>query len=106
MYYIAVVGIEDAFPIPLLQWLDLQGNIKVMKRIADEMDVILQRWLDDHTNNKKINDDDDQDLIDIMLKELEKDDFQYGYSRETIIKATMLVCTSISYSLILGLDIF
>ncbi|KAM3232205.1 hypothetical protein P3L10_017564 [Capsicum annuum] len=42
MYYLALVGIEDAFPIPLLQWLDLQGNIKVMKRIADEMDVILQ----------------------------------------------------------------
>ncbi|MCD7453682.1 hypothetical protein HAX54_021837 [Datura stramonium] len=95
MYYLALVGIEDAFPIPLLQRLDLQGNIKVMKRIADEMDVILQRWLDDHTKNRKvINSDDDQDLIDIMLTELDKDDFQYGYSRETIIKATMLTIVS------------
>ncbi|PHU15726.1 hypothetical protein BC332_16931 [Capsicum chinense] len=102
MYYLALVGIEDAFPIPLLQWLDLQGNIKVMKRIADEMDVILQRWLDDHTNKRKMNessgagnnDDDDEDLIDIMLTELDKDDFQYGYSRETIIKATMLTIVS------------
>ncbi|CAN4100701.1 unnamed protein product [Withania somnifera] len=101
MYYLALVGIEDAFPIPLLQWLDLQGNIKVMKRIADEMDVILQRWLDDHTNKRKMmndqsinGDDDDQDLIDIMLTELNEDDFQYGYSRETIIKATMLTIVS------------
>ncbi|XP_004241385.1 nicotine N-demethylase CYP82E4-like [Solanum lycopersicum] len=95
MYYIAIVGIEDAFPFPLLQWLDLQGNIKVMKRIADEMDVILQRWLDDHTNKRKNNEsNDDQDLIDIMLTELDKDDFQYGYSRETIIKATMLTIVS------------
>ena len=104
MYYIAIVGIEDAFPFPLLQWLDLQGNIKVMKRIADEMDVILQRWLDDHTNKRKNNEsNDDQDLTDIMLTELDKDDFQYGYSRETIIKATMLVSVQLSYISILVL---
>ncbi|KAK6787921.1 hypothetical protein RDI58_016446 [Solanum bulbocastanum] len=45
MYYIAIVGIEDAFPIPLLQWLDLQGNIKTIVSDATHTTAVHLIWI-------------------------------------------------------------
>ncbi|KAM3232206.1 hypothetical protein P3L10_017565 [Capsicum annuum] len=43
------------------------------------------------------NDDDDQDLIDITLRELDKDDFRYGYSRKPLSKLPETILKTIQF---------
>lgn len=77
--------LSDLFPIPT--WLDLNGNLKEMKRIGREIDVLIQSWIDEHKmseSSKK------QDFIDVMLSLIE-DSPDLGYTRDTIIKGTVSV---------------
>ena len=71
-----------------------------MKLVAKEMDSLIESWVKEHTGRLNSEASSSQDFIDIMLTKL-KDDSLFGYSRETIIKATVLVRSFISIYLFL-----
>ena len=91
--------------IPFLEWVDLQGHLSSMKQVAKEMDSVLESWVEEHTGRLNTEASSRQDFIDIMLTQL-KDASLFGYSRETIIKATVLVCFFISTCLFLHIYIY
>ena len=95
--------------IPFLEWVDLQGHLSSMKQVAKEMDSVLESWVEEHTGRLNTEASSRQDFIDIMLTKL-KDASLFGYSRETIIKATVMVCffyiyISISTYIYIGHDL-
>ncbi|RVW62150.1 Protopine 6-monooxygenase [Vitis vinifera] len=75
--------------IPFLEWVDLQGHLSSMKLVAKEMDSLIESWVKEHTGRLNSEASSSLDFIDIMLTKL-KDASLFGYSRETIIKATVL----------------
>lgn len=96
MYLAGEFILYDAIPFQIFKYVDFQGHIKTMKQIYKDLDDILQNWVNEHMEKKKVEGDNDneQDCIDAMLSVTKPDDFKaYGYSRETVIKATVLVCT-------------
>ncbi|KAJ8562943.1 hypothetical protein K7X08_031395 [Anisodus acutangulus] len=85
----------DAFPIPLFKWVDFQGHIKSMKRTFKDIDSIFQSWLDEHIKQRemlmKVNNGcgNERDFIDVMLSKMSNEHLHEGYSRDTVIKATV-----------------
>lgn len=78
--------------IPFLEWLDLRGHLSSMKLAAKEMDTIIESWVEEHEVSRDINEaSKSQDFVDVLLSKL-KDASFFGYSRQTIIKATIVVC--------------
>ncbi|KAF5450584.1 hypothetical protein F2P56_030919 [Juglans regia] len=77
--------------IPILKWIDLRGQVKSMKRVAKELDSLIGSWVEEHTARRLKTDEQSQepDFIDAMLSAIE--DSMFGHSRETIIKATVLI---------------
>ncbi|KAI3868465.1 hypothetical protein MKW92_046464, partial [Papaver armeniacum] len=77
--------------LPYLGWLDVDGQKKRMKKIAMEMDFFAQKWLEEH-RQKGINHDNENDFMAVLISVLGegKDDHIFGYSRDTVIKATCL----------------
>ncbi|KAJ7961601.1 putative Cytochrome P450 [Quillaja saponaria] len=62
-----------------------------MKRLAKEMDELCESWIQEHTKMKQKGDQtfDQNNFIDILLSVIEEKN-NYGYSRDTIIKASIL----------------
>jgi hypothetical protein len=65
-----------------------------MKRLSRELDSLMESWIQEHKlkrleSTENTNKMEDDDFIDVMLSLL--DDSMFGYSRETIIKATAMV---------------
>lgn len=90
MYESVQFVLSDVIPLPFLKWFDFQGRIKSMKKLSQEMDKIVTSWIDEHLMKRELAiKDDDQDFIDVMLSKIDEQ-FMYGYTRETIIKATIL----------------
>lgn len=79
---------SDLIPVP--KWVDFNGNLKAMKRIGREIDVLTQSWVEEHKISEA---SDKQDFIDIMLSLIEENP-ELGYTRDTIIKGTVSVCLS------------
>nr|ABD39485.1 CYP82E2v4 [Nicotiana tabacum] len=83
----------DAFPIPLFKWVDFQGHIKAMKRTFKDIDSVFQNWLEEHINKREKMEvgaeGNEQDFIDVVLSKLSKEYLDEGYSRDTVIKATV-----------------
>ncbi|RYQ80484.1 hypothetical protein Ahy_Scaffold1g106869 isoform A [Arachis hypogaea] len=82
-----VFVLSDA--IPSLGWLDFNGHEKAMKKTASEMDTLVKGWLDEH-KRKRASNKEEQDFMDVMLNTLQNAHI-FGYSADTIIKATCLV---------------
>ncbi|KAJ9567150.1 hypothetical protein OSB04_003116 [Centaurea solstitialis] len=90
--------------IPGLRWLDLGGYEKKMKKIAKELDVILEGWLEEHKMKMDYSiqqaDHESKDqvfmatLLSRVKEELNED--LYGFSAETIVKATCLAILAAS----------
>ncbi|PKI45482.1 hypothetical protein CRG98_034137 [Punica granatum] len=63
--------------LPYLRWLDLGSHEKAMKRMAEELDQVVQGWLDGHKARRKLNEEaggaksTEQDFMDVMLSILE-----------------------------------
>ncbi|KAJ8573380.1 hypothetical protein K7X08_009891 [Anisodus acutangulus] len=92
MFVSGQIVLYDAIPFKLFTYLDFQGHVKSMKKIFEDLDEILQGWLDDHMKKENKVDNDNQDFIEAMLMVTDRDDFKgYGYSQSTVIKATVLV---------------
>nr|GMD12257.1 cytochrome P450 CYP82D47-like [Ipomoea batatas] len=79
--------LSDMIPITLLRWVDIKGVIKSMKRIKAEMDVIIGSWIDEHCERASEN---ERDFIDVLLSLVTDDLLEYGHTKRTIIKATIV----------------
>ncbi|KAJ8647263.1 hypothetical protein MRB53_000286 [Persea americana] len=81
--------------LPFLNWIDFQGHKSAMKRVAKELDSIMEVYLKEH-RRKRLSGEagDQQDFMDMMLSIMEDSQFS-SYDPDTIIKSTSL-------SLILG----
>ncbi|OVA09736.1 Cytochrome P450 [Macleaya cordata] len=109
---IGVSAASDA--LPFLGWLDLDGQKRNMKKISKEMDLIAQKWLEEHRQKRSLSrrskedggdnighgggDRHENDFIDVLLSVFEDgasdhDHLFMNYSRDTVIKATALVRT-------------
>ncbi|KAL3850426.1 hypothetical protein ACJIZ3_012308 [Penstemon smallii] len=86
--------LSDVIPFPFLKMLDLQGYVKRMKRVAKELDAIIEKWIDEHVQRRGKGGegvrDQEQDFIDVMLSTLDDKFESYGVPRRTIIKATVV----------------
>ncbi|KAJ4974610.1 hypothetical protein NE237_007784 [Protea cynaroides] len=90
--YIGVSVASDVLP-SYLSWMDWDGKQRAMKRIAKEMDMLTETWLQEHRQKKlsgKADGDDQPDFIDVMLSILEEDSHLYGHDRDSIVKANAL----------------
>ena len=78
--------------IPFVGWMDLQGHLAAMKRVAKEMDSLVGSWVEEHETRLNSEGSSGQDFIDVMLSVVE--DFStFDHSRETVIKAAVAVCS-------------
>lgn len=92
MYISGQFVVSDSIPFPPLRWLDLQGHIKSMKRIAEELSEISGGWIREHVERRRIGGVGiERDFIDVMLSAIDDRFVRFGHTRETIIKATILV---------------
>ncbi|PRQ20942.1 putative cytochrome P450 [Rosa chinensis] len=93
---LAAFAVSDT--IPFLRWLDLFRVKREMKKMAKEVDVLLEGWLEEHkqkrkTNNSKSDSDDNEerDFMDVMISILDGDDnVTSTYDADTINKAVSL----------------
>ncbi|KAK3016555.1 hypothetical protein RJ639_005816 [Escallonia herrerae] len=80
--------------IPFLRWLDLGGYEKEMKKVAKEMDDVVQGWLEEHKMKRSLGDasSEQRDFMDAMLPALHgsSDEHLEGVHADPIIKATCL----------------
>ncbi|TMW91616.1 hypothetical protein EJD97_014106 [Solanum chilense] len=85
----------DAFPIPLFKWIDFQGHVKLMKKTFNDIDSIFQKWLNEHVKRRDTSlmefngSGNETDFIDVMLSKMSNEHLHEGYSRDTVIKATV-----------------
>ncbi|KAL5777892.1 hypothetical protein ACOSP7_010823 [Xanthoceras sorbifolium] len=95
--------VSDA--LPYLRWLDIGGDVKSMKKSANELDIIVQVWLEEHKRNRASGETkEDEDFMDVMLSILQDDAQLFsGRDADTVNKATCLVCLSLPTMLISSL---
>ncbi|KAF3435937.1 hypothetical protein FNV43_RR23029 [Rhamnella rubrinervis] len=96
LYLSGVFVWSDA--IPWLEWLDIHGHVRSMKRTFKEIDFVLSKWLEEHRERKRSENCSancvERDLMDVMLSTLaEEDVMSAGHTRDTVIKATALILT-------------
>ncbi|KAJ9697336.1 hypothetical protein PVL29_009233 [Vitis rotundifolia] len=75
--------------IPFVEWMDLQGHLGSMRRVAEQLDPFVEGWVEEHVTKLKSDPSSRQDFIDVMLSVL-KDNSMFGHTRETVIKATVM----------------
>ncbi|KAK7277224.1 hypothetical protein RIF29_18375 [Crotalaria pallida] len=97
-YLCGVFVVEDAIPWLSWLWFDLQGHVSFMKRTAKEMDMILDKWMDEHLRkraaaaaNENGGGSDENDFMDVLISTFEEDEVFCGHKREIVIKATALI---------------
>nr|GMD84853.1 cytochrome P450 CYP82D47-like [Ipomoea batatas] len=88
-HFLGVFVPADA--LPFLGWLDIGGHEKVMKKVAEEMDSLVEEWLQEHRRKKEaagdgFMDGGEEDFMDTMLSRIEGIDLN-GCSGDTVIKA-------------------
>ena len=66
--------------------------VPFLEELGRELDTLVGSWVEEHTMKRAKSEQIDKlDFIDVMLSIIE-DDSMFGHTRETIIKATLLVC--------------
>lgn len=91
--------------IPWLRWLDMGGHERAMKKVAKELDLVFNGWLEEHKQKRKISgqvksDDDQLDFMDVMLSILGDDgasEITTDYDADTVNKATSMVCAALLF---------
>ncbi|KAF3786351.1 hypothetical protein EJ110_NYTH25524 [Nymphaea thermarum] len=69
-HLLGVLTVSDA--IPCLEWLDVGGHLKAMKRVKKKMDGFASAWLAEHRRQRKSGKSDtERDFIDVVIKEVE-----------------------------------
>lgn len=78
--------VSDA--IPWLEWMDLGGHIKEMKRVGKGLHLFMSSWLEEHRQWRAANPGHpNRDFIDIMLASLKKPEFA-EYDPDIVVIAT------------------
>ncbi|KAM7505009.1 hypothetical protein LguiB_003913 [Lonicera macranthoides] len=92
MHLSGVFEFSDVFP--FFEWIDLQGQVKRMKKVAKELDYFMSSWIEEHVierRQKGVNvRNHEGDFMDVMLSLFENDDFVQGHKSKDVIKATSL----------------
>ncbi|CAL5389126.1 unnamed protein product [Camellia sinensis] len=87
--------------IPGIEWLDLQGNVKAMKKNGKEMDYFMSMWLEEHVQSRREGKvkKDERDFMDLLLSCFPEDGdgLVFGRKSEDIIKATALESHNADY---------
>lgn len=101
---LGVFVVADA--LPYLRWLDLGGHEKEMKKTAKELDGILSEWLEEHKQKRGLMGESsgEQDFMDVMLSILDDGSEIAGYDKDTIAKATSMVCFLFPFTFFLYLQ--
>ncbi|KAF3431673.1 hypothetical protein FNV43_RR26405 [Rhamnella rubrinervis] len=89
--FICLFGVPViSYAIPCTEWLDLQGHVRSMKRVAKELDFFMTGWLEERLQNRKFEGDKQgRDFIDAMLSLMPDLDASFpGRKAENVIKAT------------------
>lgn len=89
MYLSGVFEFSDVFP--FIEWIDLQGQVRRMKRVAKELDYFMSSWIEEHVIEKRQKGNNVGDFTDVMLSMFENDDFVHGHKSKDVIKGTSLV---------------
>ncbi|KAG9451536.1 hypothetical protein H6P81_011501 [Aristolochia fimbriata] len=80
--------------VPFLEWFDIGGRIRAMKKTAGEMDSFASAWLEERRRLRRLAGDNygpDRDFLDVMLTQVTgKAQLFDGYHPDTVIKATVL----------------
>ncbi|KAL9450958.1 hypothetical protein AB3S75_012660 [Citrus x aurantiifolia] len=82
--------VSDA--LPFLRWLDIGGDERSMKKIAKELDVVVQGWLEEHKRKRDSQEmnQEEEDFMYVMLSILGDTEQYYGRDVDTINKAICL----------------
>ena len=91
MRLFGVFPVADA--IPYLRCFDFGGHEKAMKETAKDLDSIISEWLEEHRQNRALDENVDrvQDFMDVMISLLDGKTID-GIDADTMIKSTVLVC--------------
>ena len=91
LYHSGVFVASDV--IPSLEWMDIGGHVKALKKAVKEVDKVTGKWLEEHIQRRKECDqtNGDGDFMDVMLSTLPEEATRSGHKRDIIIKATTLV---------------
>ncbi|GMH27046.1 hypothetical protein Nepgr_028889 [Nepenthes gracilis] len=95
-HYFGLSTISDAFP--FMRWLDIGKHEKAMKRVAKELDEIIQGWLDKHRRGcvSGYQEKGKQDFMGVMLDTFDTAHENLSkFELDTIIKATCLMMRSL-----------
>ncbi|KAM7514175.1 hypothetical protein LguiA_003758 [Lonicera macranthoides] len=85
-YFLGLFLVSDN--IPFLRFLDLGGHEKAMKKTSEEMDILMEKWMEEHHQNRDSGEvNHEQDFMDVMMAAVEDVDF-CGFDKDTIIKST------------------
>ncbi|RDX91407.1 Cytochrome P450 82A3, partial [Mucuna pruriens] len=89
MRLLGVFTVGDA--IPYLRWFDFGGHEKAMKETAKELDENLGEWLEEHRQNRALEENVDgvKDFMDVMISLFDGKTID-GIDADTIIKSTVL----------------
>ncbi|OMP09866.1 Cytochrome P450 [Corchorus olitorius] len=72
LYLSGIFILADA--LPYLEWLDIQGHVRSMKKTAKEIDSVISVWLEDHLRRRKESQGScESDFMDVMLANLADD---------------------------------
>ncbi|KAG5566828.1 hypothetical protein RHGRI_002389 [Rhododendron griersonianum] len=96
MYLTGAFEFSDV--IPGIEWMDLQGRVRLMKENAEVMDSFMSRWLEEHVQSRKNGlMKEEHDFMDVLLSLFPEDGVEYGHKCRNIVKG-------VSQSLITGGD--
>lgn len=77
--------------IPFIEWMDLQGHVRLMKQNAKVLDYFMSRWLEEHVESRKNGQViKEHDFMDVLLSLFPEDGMEYGHKNKNIIKGTAL----------------
>jgi cytochrome P450 len=93
-----VFNIGDS--IPWLDWMDLQGYIKRMKKLSKMFDRFLEHVLDEHTRRRHLQGESfvAKDMVDVLLEIASDPNLEVPISRDGV-KAFIQVCPSVRPSM-------
>ncbi|XAR60934.1 Unspecific monooxygenase [Bertholletia excelsa] len=93
MYASGDFPVSDLIPFPPLRWLDsISGALKRVKRVMEEVDWFVERWIEEHQQRRLeggSSGEQEGDFIDVMLSTID-DTFASEHTRQTIVKATTM----------------
>ncbi|KAF3786344.1 Cytochrome P450 82C4 [Nymphaea thermarum] len=88
-HLLGVLTVSDA--IPCLQWLDVGGHLKAMKRVKKKMDGFALAWLAEHRRERESSRrDTERDFMDVLIKKVEEGHLSEKHQTDTIIQSTAM----------------